>query len=680
MPSQDILIGLVLGLGGIALAGGVWWRALGERRAAVAQATTLAATSDQNRQDAERARAESARMVALLDALPYPVWQRDSAQRLTWVNQRYREMVEADQAAVIADQRELASALDPDQPRRLAAKLKGGDGIASETRRFVVDGDRRSFRVQESALPGGGSVGSGHDVTAEEDSRGQLKRHVDAHADMLQNLATAIAVFGPNKRLTLFNRAYLRLWRLDEEWLQSGPRLGEILEALRENRRLPEQVDWQSYKRAQLEQFTTILEPREELMHLPDGTTLRVTVTPHPFGGLFFTFEDVTDRLNLERDRNTLLAVQRATLDNLHEGVVVYGSDGRVGLFNAAFAAMWQVEETFLAGAPHIGAVVDATRRLVDDGGDWDARRSALMEAFLAREPRMGLMDRANATSVRYAAVPLPDGAMLFTYLDVTDTARIERALRERNEALQAADQLKSEFIATVSYELRNPLNSLIGFADLLGSRLYGDLNDKQREYCELIIDSGHQLLMLVNDMLDLAVIESGHMALEPRLFDPQAMIAAIVALTRERARRQDLAVEMDCPPDIGGIIADERRVKQVLFNLVSNAVKFTPPGGRVALSARREGDEIKLSVSDTGLGIPENQQPFVFDKFRKGGVRQPGVGVGLALVRSFIEMHGGRVTLASRPGQGTTVTCWLPARTPPGMAVPAEGRASAAD
>ncbi len=666
-------IALALALAGAAGAAWSWRRAW---RRALAASTAPAAIVAPAPSAAPAAPAPTP-AVDPLDAAPFPAWRRDADGQLVWVNTRYREMVEAEPARILAEQIELASGLDPEQPRRLARKaLDGGGGRATETRRFVVAGDRRSYRIHETVLPDGGTAGFGQDTTPEEDARGQLRRHVEAHGEVLQNLATAIAVYSPDKRLTMYNRAYAKLWRLDEVWLASQPRYGEVLEALREARRLPEQIDWQHFKRGQLDLFTAVLEPREEWMHLPDGSTLRVVVTPHPLGGLLFTYEDVTDRLLLERDRNTLAAVQRATLDNLYEGVVVYRGDGRVGLYNAAFAKLWGVDEATLAAEPHITEVIDAARTLMDDGDDWPAKRDELMEAYLHREGRMGRMERHDGSILHYAAMPLPDGAMLFTYLDVTDSARIERALRERNEALQAADQLKSEFIANVSYELRTPLNAIIGFAELLNSKLFGALNDKQREYGDNIVDSAHQLLMLVNDMLDLAIIEAGHMALEPNLFDPYPVIGGILALTRERARRQNLTVEMDCPPDIGGIVADERRIKQVLFNLISNAIKFTPPGGRILVTARRAGDDVTLVVSDNGIGIPEPQQTVVFEKFRKSGsgTRQPGIGVGLALVRSFVELHGGTVALHSATGQGTTVTCTLPARTAPGTLVSGEG------
>ena len=480
---------------------------------------------------------------------------------------------------------------------------------------------------------------------------------------MLQNLATAIGIFGPDTRLLLFNRAFARLWRLDEAWLAAQPTFAELLEQLRDHRRLPEQADWQAYKKSQRELFTAVIEPREELMHLPDERTLRVVITPHPFGGLLFTYEDVTDQLVLERARNTLIAVQRATLDNLYEGVAVFGGDGRLRLWNQAFVNIWQVGAEMLADEPHIADVVEAMRGLLEDNSDWTLSKRRMIAPFTERDAQNGRIERPDGSVVDYASVPLPDGAVLFTYLDVTDSIRIERALRDRNEALQAADQLKSEFIANVSYELRTPLNTIIGFAEIIANQYFGPLNQRQLEYGEGILDSSHQLLFLVNDILDLATIEAGHMVLERESFDLHATFVAILGLTRERARRQNLTIELECAPDIGWIEADERRIKQVLFNLMSNAMKFTPPGGTIALGARRGDGEVVLWVTDTGIGIPENEQQRIFQRFYKSraGGRHPGAGLGLSLVRSFIELHGGRVELRSVPDQGTSVTCILP-------------------
>jgi len=261
------------------------------------------------------------------------------------------------------------------------------------------------------------------------------------------------------------------------------------------------------------------------------------------------------------------------------------------------------------------------------------------------------------------AIVPLPDGNVLLTYLDVTDTSRVERALRERNEALETATRLKSEFIANVSYELRTPLNAVIGFAEILNNQYFGDLNVRQLDYSLGILASSQQLLAMINDILDLATIEAGYMPLETARVDIGEMLEAVLTLTRERARSRNLDIELHCPPDIGTVEADERRLKQAAFNLISNSIRFTPPGGTITIEAERREGELLLKVADTGIGIPPSDRARMLEKFERG-TRRSGAGLGLALVKSLIELHGGSVAVESADGWGTRVICHLPAAT----------------
>lgn len=619
--------------------------------------------------DSKRLDGDLDRLHQLLDGAPFAAWRRSPTLDLVWANRTYREMVGVgtDPNLSSGPIPEISSSLDPDQPRRLAARAAETGELQEELRHFVVAGDRRALRVVETPLvPGGNLAGYAYDVTDLEEARAELARHIEAHAEVLENMATAIAIYGPDKRLMFFNRAYANLWRLDEEMLSQAPDINEILDAQRENRRLPEQADYRAYKASRNALFTNVIEPQEELVQLPDETMLRIVITPHPFGGLLFMFEDVTDKIVLERARNTLIAVQRATLDNLYEGIAVFGADGRLKLFNSGYARIWGLDEDKLSGEPHVSELIDRLLERGEYSDAWGGLRDRLIAEATSRTARTDRMERPDGTVLDYAVVPLPDGQTLFTYLDVTDSQRIERALIERNEALQAADQLKTEFVANVSYELRTPLNTIIGFTEILKNRYFGDLNERQSEYIDGVLDSSQQLLLLINDILDLASIEAGHMTLNVEGFDVHQALTAVVTLVGGLAVKRNLKVVLDCPQDIGVLEADERRMKQVLFNLMSNAIKFTPAGGRVTLGAARADGEVKFWVSDTGVGIPEEQQARVFERFYKlqhEGARR-GVGLGLSLVRSFIELHGGRVELRSIPGSGTQVACFLPAAT----------------
>ncbi|MDX1575043.1 MAG: PAS-domain containing protein [Kiloniellales bacterium] len=632
-----------------------------------------------------QAEAERDAALAILDALPTPVWRRGADQALAYCNRAYAAAVGRDPEDVVGEATELPGKAQAEASRALARRALESGEIRSERLHAVVAGERRLMELlevpmspkdQDPAEAGGegaadglgGTVGMALDRTASEELQSELKRHIAAHAEVLEALGSGIAIFGPDMRLKFFNTAYARLWDLEEEALKDEPHLNDIHELLRERRRLPEQSDFPAYKRDQVRLFSTLIEPLEDLLHLPDGSTLRLTATPHPFGGVLMSFEDVTDRLALESSYNTLIAVQRETLDHLFEGVAVYGADGRLKLFNPVYARLWGLAESFLEGEPHMREVIPQTRSYFDTpDDDWPD----LMERILGKstEPnaRSRRRERADGSVVEWAQVPLPDGANLFTFLDVTDSTRVERALRERNEALETTDRLKSEFIANVSYELRTPLNAIVGFAEILENQYFGELNERQLEYSQAIVESSQRLHTLINDILDLATIEAGYLRLDLGEVELQPLLESVYNLGFERARNRGIELVLDCAPDIGTQTADELRLKQALFNLLSNAVKYTPEGGRVILSARRRDDGVEVSVADTGVGIADSDQDRIFESFERGsGGRQSGAGLGLSLVKRLIELHGGKVTLQSKAGEGTHVTCFIPENPPP--------------
>ena len=603
----------------------------------------------------------------LLDSLPVAVWRRNRGLQLDYVNRAYRAAVEAAPDAAPEAVHEFSAGFDQEQGRALARQALETGERGHVAQHVVVGGARRLFEVNEAPLDDTGRIaGYALDQTDIEEVRAQLNRHIAGHEEVLHRLGTAVAIYGADQRLKFFNHAFVHLWRIEEHWLRGEPNMGEILEVLRENRRLPEAANFPEFKAMHLNFFTSLIDSREELTHLPDGTTLRSVVTPHPFGGLLLTWEDVTDNLALERSFNTLIAVQRETLDNLYEGVAVIGADGRLQLSNPAFGQIWQLDDLLLAARPHVSEIVEQMRGFIDDGTDWPTRKAEAIALLTDRADHADRIERSDGSILEFASVPLPDGAVLLSYLDISDSIRVERALRERNEALETADRLKTEFIAHVSYELRTPLNTIIGFSELLAGRYFGDLNERQMEYGSGILDSSRRLLSLINDILDLAMIESGRLVLELDHTDIHRMLSAMLELTRESMLEKNLTLEFDCPDDIGSILADERRLKQALFSIMSNAVKFTPKDGQITVAARRDTDRVLISVTDTGIGVSEADRSRVFHRFERGDTpeaRRTGAGLGLSLVKSFIELHDGQVILDSELGAGTRITCVLPIR-----------------
>jgi signal transduction histidine kinase len=602
-----------------------------------------------------------------LNALPLPLWRRGRDLRLVDCNDAYARAVERSRADAVAENAELLGDSLRDVGRALAERARGTGRIQNERHHVVVAGKRRLMELIEVPLPGAeGLLGLAVDRTETEALQDELSRTVSAQDEVLESLSTAIAIYGPDLRVKFYNGAYAELWGLDDAFLEGEPHLNDVLEALREKRQLPEQPNFPAFKREQVDKLRSLVQTEEELLHRPDGTTLKVTISPHPFGGVLAMLEDVTDRLALERGFNTLIDVQRETIENLYEAVAVFGSDGRLALFNQAFVRLWDLPMDQLGERPHVRAVLQAARpQFAVADAAWPRALETIVGQATEPDTRTGRMERPDGSVIDWAQVPLPDGQSLFTYLDVSDSIRVERALREQAEALETADRLKSEFIANISYELRTPLNAIVGFAEILENQYFGALNDRQHEYAGAIVQSSQRLIGLINDILDLASIEAGYLELDAEEIDPARLLSDLRAIAGERALSRGIDLAIDCPADIGTLRGDPRRLKQALFNLVSNAFNFTPDQGRVTLSAARAGDTLRLSVTDTGVGIPQEDQAGVFHKFVRGQPRKTGAGLGLSLVKSLIELHGGWVELDSAPERGTRVTCHLPVRGP---------------
>jgi signal transduction histidine kinase len=606
------------------------------------------------------------RLSAILDSAPLPVWLRDPEGELAWVNRAYLRAVEQKDIDEVLERR-----IELVEPVR--TPVPAGAAAAEQRRAYsVIGGAKRALDVYDVALDEG-RAGFAIDMTQLEEAQKELDRHIRAHAGTLDKLATAIAIFGPDQRLRFYNSAFAEMWPLDPKWLDTRPLDGEILDRLRTARKLPEQANYREWKLKHLAAYTT-LEPRESWWHLPDGQTLRVVCEQHPFGGVTYLYENVTEKLKLESRYNELIGVQRETLDNLHEGVALFGTDGCLRLYNPSYARFWNLDCAFLDAHPHIDQVIAACRTLLTDDAMWDDIKYTVTALSEARRPLQGRIARTDAMVFDFAAVPLPDGNSLLTYVDMTASSGIERALRERAEALEAADRLKTDFLSNISYELRTPLNSIIGFTEGLSLGIAGPLLPKQDEYLHDIQTSSADLLSIIDAILDLTTIDAGAMELQLEEIDVAELLRETATAVEPRIDKQDLMLEIELAADAERFVGDRRRVRQVLGNLLSNAIGFSDRGASVRMGARRDGNVIVLWVSDTGRGIEPEFQKRAFDRFQArpiiGGHRGPGLG--LSIVKSFVELHGGEVELISRVHRGTTVVCRFPAAGPGGVRLPA--------
>ncbi len=613
-----------------------------------------------------RGKLEEARQViarnptAFLDMLgkaPFPAWRVSGMGKLQWVNPAYIDAVVGINLDRVLD-RQLV--LDQSVVEQARKTISEGVDI-DETRHFAIGGNRRAMRVLTFPLSGGAGA-MAFDVTAQEDAREDLNRHVKAHDETLNHVADAVAIFGADRKLTFYNKAFRDMWDLEEVFLLDRPSHGQLLDRLRERRKLPARTNFAEWRAEELSYYLDIDGVKEDTWSLPDDRTLSVTRQRHPMGGLLLLFKDITGELDLRTQFNALIKTQSSTLDNLHEAVAVYGGDGRLKLHNKAFESVWDLTEEQLKDNPDFTDVIEACVPLYHDVEVWDAIKGHITDpSAAARQSTTGEMRRSDGSILTYITQPLPDGNTLIALADVTATRRVESALRERAEAFEAADRLKTEFVRNVSYQLRSPLTVIFGYAELLETQKNGDLTERQSDYVTAILSASDHLSKLIENILDLAMIEAGRMDLDVADVRLRDVIEDSIELVVSKAEDTEITVKADIQNELGSIRADERRIKQVLFNLVSNSLRFSQAGGVITVSANRVGDMVTLSVRDQGEGLAAEKRATSFDSFVSGDQR--GAGLGLALVKHFVDLHGGTVGMKPVDGGGLEVTCWLPAQ-----------------
>jgi signal transduction histidine kinase len=590
-------------------------------------------------------------------ASPWPLWAKSATGKLIYANAAYAQATEAAgiDDAIDRNLELLDSAHRNDMEQALSTK-KSYDARLP----IVARGARRIYDVRAVNL-GGGSVGIAIDASEADALSSALVQIVDAHRRTLDQLSSGVAVFDGQRRLAFYNDSYRRLWDLDQAFLDNNPDDSSVLDRLRASRKLPEQADFRAWK-AKLHEAYRAIEPAKDTWYLPDGRALSVVTTPNPEGGVTYLFDDVTESLDLARRFDRLIRVQRETLDSLAEGVAVFGSNGKARLFNPAFAKMWKLSPEQLGDEPHIDTVAAWCRPLLDDAKAWGLIRASITGIDNRNDVPLKL-ERTDGSVLDCMSRPLPDGATMLTFQDITDTENIERALRESNEALQAADQMKLNFVHHVSYELRAPLTTIIGFAHFLSDPSTGPLTAKQAEYLDYVTKSTNALMALTDSILDLATIDAGAMKLELGPVDIPKAIEAAAEGIQDRLATDRIKLKIDIAPNVGTFIGDQRRVVQVLYNLLANAVGFSPQNATVGVSARRGERSVMFAVTDSGPGIAPDVKDKMFDRFESfaQGSRRRGAGLGLSLVESFVQLHGGKVRVDSTLGKGTTVTCEFP-------------------
>jgi signal transduction histidine kinase len=605
--------------------------------------------------------------LALIEAAPFPMWHRGPDLKLALVNSAYVAAVEGQGAEdVVTRGIELVDAVEGRPPRATALAARDSGRIKTNVIPVTLSGQRRTMRIVDVPMGEHGVAGYAFDIQDLEQTRGELGRFQDAQRELFDRLSAGVAQFAADRSLIFFNQPFLQFFSLQPEWMSDRPEFDRVLDRMRETQRLPEARDFPNWKDERRGWFNAV-DAVEETWMLPGGQHMRVVAQPLPNGGLLLFFEDRTEQVQLSSARDTLLRVRAATFDNLFEAIGVFAADGRLHIWNQGFRDIWGLSEADLVQNLRVDAMVELVATKLADPTRAQLLRDLVRIATVDRQARTGRMALADGRYFDFAVVPLPDGNALFTLLDITASRGIEEALRGRADALEEADKLKTAFVANMSYELRVPLTSIAGFAELLDGGYAGELPTVAQDYVKAILTSVGRLGSLVEDVLDLTQGAAGNLPLAEEHIEIGALLGEAVDGARKTAGEKSVSLIVDIEEELGPMVGDPRRLRQIADHLLDNAITYTPPQGRVTIRAHGDDDIIIWSVADTGQGMDLAQRARVFDSYpRIDASNEEGkqlIGIGLPLTRQLVEAHGGSIALESEPGRGTTVTIHLPRR-----------------
>ncbi len=626
---------------------------------------TSTAESERSKLAQRLAQTESAldALTRLIEGAPFPMWYRGPDLNLGLVNSAFVAAVEGrDAADVIARSSELVGDTEEAKASALAA-VESGKPV-SRRLPAIVRGERRMLEIVNVPLPTGAVAGFALDVQELEDARAELARQIQSQHDLVDRMTAGAAQFDADRSLSFFNRPFAAMAQIDPDWLNENPEFDRVLERMREQNRVPETRDFPTWKSERRDWFTSPEEVVEEDWLLPGGDHWRVVAQPLPDGGLRLFLEDRTEQARLASARDTLLRVRSATLDNLFEAIGVFASDGRLYLWNRRFSQVWDLDEQWLAEHPRVDEMVPALARKLVNPAAAARIREMVRKTTSEREQANGRLSLTDGRQFEFAAVPLPDGNALFTLVDVTDSSRIEAALRERATALEQADRVKTDFVANMSYELRTPLTSIGGFTEMLAQGYGGDLTPAANDYVQAILQAVERLSTLVDNVLDLTQSDSA-IALERERVDVAGLCRTAIEAFKARTKDKAQKLSVDIGDSTGSVIGDARRLRESIEHVLDNASAYTERGGKIGVKAWGDEEQAFVQVSDNGAGIAKKDIPRVFNRFDRithdPSRGEAALGLGLPLSRQFIEAHGGNIELVSAKGKGTTVTLTIP-------------------
>jgi PAS domain-containing protein/anti-sigma regulatory factor (Ser/Thr protein kinase) len=563
-------------------------------------------------------------------------------------------------AEILAAQRARGMYADPQGGTEIERSFRDLDRTKPQRmQRTLPDG--RRFDIASDPTPDGGFVISVADVTALARAEEEAERRAGVLQTMLDNISLGILLYDRERRLIALNDLATEALGLPDLASMRGQPMDDILRRQHAAGNFGEGAVAESLLRNMIEQDRSV--PQFHQRVTADGRVLNNASHPTPDGGYVVSIADVTPlaRAQAEADRRaTILGVM---LDNIRHGIVLFDAEGLLVASNPMLPRMLDLPPGLLAPGMSMREMIETLHHRGEYGeGEVAQRRVESVLAFPREKSARSVRRRPNGAILEIVSDPTPDGGYVLTFTDVTDDRRIRDELERARTAAEAASLAKSRFLATMSHELRTPLNAVIGFSEVLS----GDAPREQtQEFAQAIQEAGRHLLTLIDDILDVTRAESGHLPVTLETLAVPPLLEGVERMMRPTAEAGRLTLALTPPGPLPRLRADEQRLRQVLLNLITNAVKFTPAGGSITLSAHTDDEGLEIEVRDTGIGIAAADLSRVFEPFTQIDSqlarRYPGAGLGLYLCRVLTEAQGGTLTLDSTEGQGTRAVLRFP-------------------